>query len=254
MEQGRRILSSGSEDEHVYQQIAQSLLRIPRTGEAVEFIEQDWIARKGPSLERLSMLACAKGCLAEYQEAVEVWRQLLGLSEGCTDEDVLNSVPIGCRALVDCLVSAGEIARGKEVTRQGWERCGGIGGAPLEKWAGDLDWLTVYCQAGLDLGGIAERLRDRHARLVPQDPRHEAMLFAVKAWVQDIDEFMEDWLRWIRSHAGAKSLPGSDFVRLAIRSAFRMKKRPSDFNRFARATWNAVEESSLQDVVASPDL
>jgi hypothetical protein len=214
--------------------------------EAVAFIENSWIPRSGPSVEKLAMLAWAKSCVAEYDAALKAWQTVVDLASNPEYlPDVYTHVPVGCGALVDSLTSAKCMDAAQKVARDGWELC---------KAKGNHTWLGIYNQAELDYRGIGHDILDRLKKLGDEDPANDARILAVKAWVVDFETFMADWLDWLRSYADKDTIPGEKFVRNAIQNAFRPAKKHAEYHRWARETWQTIAEIGMQDLMGESSL
>jgi RNA polymerase sigma factor (sigma-70 family) len=237
----RAILQSGSTDEYVYHELAQTLMYIPRMQEAAEHIEA-WIDIKGPNLERQGMLAWVKGCLAEYNEAERLWQDLLQLATGAvpaaqaTDTaEVLDWVPYVCRTLVDCFACAGEVDRAQRIVRAAWEHCYPLGEILTERAGrgirGDFEWLEVFHQAGLPLAEISQALLDRLS--ARDDLRARGTALVIRAWTDDAQAVIQDWLQWAQDCADEHEWQTINYFALLM--AFRRSGRPEALVAWGRA-------------------
>lgn len=121
--QARKILRSGSADETIIRETTKTLLCIPKMQEAISFIEEEWIERMGPSFEPLAMLAWAKGCVGDVDSARDTWGKASKHSD-CKSKEDAATIQLGCLAIVDCLVNAGEPEMAKGIAQHGL-RAGG---------------------------------------------------------------------------------------------------------------------------------
>jgi RNA polymerase sigma factor (sigma-70 family) len=234
----RAILAAGSNDEYVYHQLAETLMYIPRMPEAVEHIEA-WIAKKGPNLERLGMLAWAKGCVAEYDAAEALWEELLAMAQDADPDAVLDHASMACMALVDCFASAGEMDRAVRVAQAGWELCRDLGDIPSKDMRGDPDWLHIFCQAGLDLKDVAQALLAKWSARESAEAQGTAL--CIRAWVEDFCQFLPAWLEWARARVAAGELDTLESFRLFILRSFRATSRFDELCECGQATWNLLK-------------
>jgi RNA polymerase sigma factor (sigma-70 family) len=235
----RAILAAGSDDEYVYHQLAETLMYIPRMPEAVEHIEA-WIAKKGPNLERLGMLAWAKGCVAEYDAAEALWEELLALAQDADPDAILDYVSMACKTLVDCFAPAGEMDRAARVAQASWELCRDLGDIPQKDWRGDLDWLHIFYQAGLDLEDVAQALLAKWS--ARQSAEAQGMALCIRAWVEDFSHFLPDWLKWAQARVAAGELETVDRFRHFAIVNFRATRRPAEICELGQATWNLLKD------------
>jgi RNA polymerase sigma factor (sigma-70 family) len=242
--QARLILQAG-DDEEVCRELARTLLAIPAMVEAVDFL-QEWIAQKGPSLERLGMLAWARGCLGEYETAERQWQEITPLAHSQSANEVLAHVPFIAYTLVDCFAAAakvtgiGETERAQRVAQQAWGLCGEMGPSVpfILGFPSDGGWLMIYHQAGLDLHEIAPRLLDRHSQ---DDPVEQGMRLYLRAWLDDPVQMQADWLEWVKARcaAGEWNLLGQYRV---VSWALRGRGLWDEANRLVQATWELLGE------------
>jgi len=252
--QGKLILQT-DDDEEVCRQVAQTLLAVPAMPEAVEYIES-WIGQKGTNLERLGMLAWAKGCLADYDAAQKLWQELLTLTQSAPPDEILARVPFVAYTLVDCFAEVadatdvpdtGEIERARQVARQAWELCGELGPAasftPLG-FPSDGGWMMIYHQAGLDLQEIAPRLLQRYVR---NDPFEQGMRLLLRAWVDDPEDMLGNWLDWVSERIAAGEWPLLEQYRCVL---FGLRGRGlwDEANRMAQDTWELLGNSTAAGV------
>ena len=209
-------------EEAIWQQLAQTLLYIPRMGEAVAHLEA-WIARSGASPERVGMLAWATGCTGAYAEAEALWRRFLALTEeGSPDDDEAADeeqdlseraavVEWVCLTLVDCFAAAGAaLARtdlrktAARIAGEGWaaaRRLGGPAGILTPRTGVVMDpawtWVDIAYRAGLPYGQRACALS---AELAGQPVAGvEGVILGLRTWSDDVAAIRTDWLRWIRA-------------------------------------------------------
>lgn len=236
--QGRHILQA-SDDEDVCRELAKTLLAIPAMVEAVEFIES-WLARKGPNLERLGMLAWAKGCLSEYELAERRWGELLTLAHSQLASEVLAHAPFIAYTLVDCFAEANEIERAQRVAQQAWALCGELGPVPFGNFMpGDGAWMMIYHQARLELQTIAPRIRERHTQA---DPADQGMALYLRAWVDDPERVSADWLVWVSERIAAGEWALLEQFR-SVLFGLRGHGLWDEANRMAQATWELLGQS-----------
>jgi RNA polymerase sigma factor (sigma-70 family) len=248
-EHGRAILASGSDDEYVHRQIAETLLAVPAMQEAIEFIEK-WIAEKGTNLERLGMLAWARGCLAEYEEAEQLWQQQLLAAQGAASDRVLDWVPYTCKTLVDCFASAGELDRAQRIVRAGWSACYALGEiatrAAGKGIRGDFEWLEMFYQAGLPLQEVSQALLDRLRPRNDLDGRGTALV--IRAWVDDAQVVIQDWLEWAQACAKAREWPKLHYF--ALVEAFRRSAQNDALITWGKAAWKWARSLSQDEAKA----
>ncbi len=246
-EHGRAILATGSDDEYVYNQIAETLLAVPAMREAVEFIEA-WIAAKGPNLERLGKLAWARGCAADYDGAERLWRRVLELATGAAPsaqapekDEVLDWVPFVCKTLVDCLACAGEVERAQRVVRAAWEMCYPLGEIRAERAGrgvrGDFEWLEMFHQAGLPLTEIAQALLCRLSGR--DDLRARGTALVIRAWTDDAQAVIRDWIEWAQACAVVEQWKTITYFALTL--AFRRSARNDALIVWGQAVWEWLQ-------------
>jgi RNA polymerase sigma factor (sigma-70 family) len=236
----RAILQSGSTDEYVYHELAQTLMYIPRMQEAAEHIKA-WIKVKGPNLERLGMLAWVIGCIAEYKEAEQLWAKLIQLAQSTDPAEVLDWVPYVGKTLVDCFACAGEVERAQRVVRAAWALCFPLGEILTERAGrgvrGDFDWMEMFHQAGLPLKEISQvllsRLSDR------DDLRARGTVLVIRAWTDDAQAVIQDWIEW--AQACAKREDWQTINDFALLTAFRRSGHPD-----ALIAWGQAVSGWLQ--------
>jgi tetratricopeptide (TPR) repeat protein len=233
--QARAIIESGSSDLGVMRDTARTLLCIPNTEEAISFIREIWLDRAGPSFEPLSMLAWAEGCRGMFDASSEAWQTAVVRAE--LEQSDLPAITLGCSALVDCLANAGRFGAAENVARQGWK---------LAAEGGDHAWLGIFHQAGIGYDEIARTVLARSIALEDAGQRM-AEEMAIRVWTDDFEVFLDHWLTWIRSRDGATAMREPESVRSSIRSAFKARKQPYQFNQWARTTWEAICETKLPE-------
>lgn len=198
-EHGRRILEHDAEDDRVFCETAKTLLCIPAMPEAAAFIE-DWISKRGESLERLGMLAWARACMGLYDEADAAWERLAALSLSDTADSVLRHIPLATHLLVDCFAAAGDMERAKRVARSG--RTISKGDAPTDFNSriimGQVPWARMLMTAGLDSEAV-DAARSQHNALCGLAAMDlEALrtgLFARVWFGDDADSILDDWAK-----------------------------------------------------------
>lgn len=191
--QGERILKA-IDDEEIHRQVAQTLLAIPAMPAAISFLE-GWIGEKGPNLERLGMLAWAKGCSGDFSSALTIWEELISLAQTAPLEEVVERLPFIAYTLVDSLSAAGELAGAQTVARKAWEMCGKIGPMPAqETFADDSAWMGIWHTAKLDLQEILPVLIKRHPD--SKDPTEKAVRLAILSWIDSVDTVTSEWVNW----------------------------------------------------------
>jgi RNA polymerase sigma factor (sigma-70 family) len=240
VEHGRAILASGSDDEYVYHELAQTLLAIPAMPQAVKFLEE-WIKNKGPNLERLGMLAWATGCIAQYDRAEQVWQQQLQAARDAAPDKVLDFVPLACKTLVDCFASAGKMDRAQRVAQAGWETCYEVGEIATidirEGIRGDFEWLEVFHQAGLPLEKVSQALLDRLRSRRDLEARGTALV--IRAWMDDEQAVIADWLDWAQACADAQAWQRLRYFTLM--GAFRRSAKNDALVGWGEAAWEWLQ-------------
>jgi len=240
---GQAILQS-SDDEEVHRQLAKTLLAIPAMTGAIHFLE-GWIARKGPSIERLAMLAWARGCVADYTTAEEHWQDLLAMTPQSDPEEGLDKTSFACLTLVDCFSAAREISRARSVARQGWEACRNLGEIPCKEYRSDHDWMGTFLQAGLDLGEVGRTLLERYRGR--KEPQAQGTALAIRAYVDDPQSVMADWLTWVQERLDAGEWKWLDQFRLPILGALRRREETAKQLRLAQLTWKMLHDAAGED-------
>jgi RNA polymerase sigma factor (sigma-70 family) len=243
VEHGRAILASGSEDENVYRDVARTLLAVPAMPQAIKFLEE-WIEKKGPNLERLGMLAWAKGCVAEYDEAESLWEDLLVLVPGASPEEAATAVQYVCLTLVDCFASADKMDRAERVAQAGWQACRDLDAFPHDyerpqDRRTDARWLRIFHQAGLSLDDVAQQLLEKLGPKAERDLLSQGVALSIRAWVDDAAALTADWLDWAKACAQAgewKTLKA-----YGVGPTLRALRRPNDLSAWARAARNWLE-------------
>jgi RNA polymerase sigma factor (sigma-70 family) len=249
VEHGRAILASGSNDEYVYRQIAETLLAIPAMHEAIAFTVK-WIADKGANLERLGKLAWARGCVAEYDEAERLWQQLLKVAQSSDTDEVLDWVTYVCKTLVDCFASAGEVERAQRVVRAAWEVCYPLGEIATERTGrgvrGDFEWLEMFHQAGLPLTEISHALLSRLS--TRQDLRARGTALVIRAWTDDEQSVIQDWMKWAQACADAEQWQTISYFALTL--TFRRSGRNDALVAWGQAVWEWLQTLSQNEAQA----
>ena len=210
VEHGCALLASASEDDQAHFEMARMLLILPAMPQAIEFINA-WISKMGPNLEKLAMLAWAKGCVAEYDEAESVWHRMLAMAEDREANEVVGQVTLACYNLVDCFAAAGETDRAQRVAQEGWETClaqtkweacieqGHIPGTETHM---DARWLKIFHQAGLGPGPVAKVLLERWSSDERVEGRAEAL--QIRAWVDDPKLVAQEYVSWVSELIAAR--------------------------------------------------
>lgn len=245
VEYGRRILQN-TDDEYIHQQLAKTLLAIPAVPEAIEFL-QGWIAGKGPSMERLGMLAWATCCTAEYEAAESIWQEVLALAQDAEADEVRRHVPFIAKTLVDCCVESDELARAQRVARQAWERCCDL--APVLTTSqtdliGDAEWIVMFHQAKLDWQEIARVLLERFQGNA--DPRAQGIALGIRNWIDDPEVVRADWLDWVRARIAEGQLDMLGCYR-AIGSGLQARGEWRAVDQLIRATWELLGQADGEE-------
>ena len=244
VKQGQLILSA-TDDETIYREIARTLLAIPAMPEAIAFLKK-WISKKGPDLERLGMLAWAKGCTADFAEAEAIWQELITLARQSRPDEVIRSVPFAGYTLVDCFGEAGELSRAQGIAQQAWELCSNIGPIPEQsELGGDTGWLTIFYQAKLEYRDVAHLLLQRYQ--ARSDPEAQATALCLRAWVDDPQPVIAGWLEWVQARVAAGEWQQLEQIRLSILGALRRRGFWAEANQLAQATWKLLRDSSAPE-------
>lgn len=235
--QGQIILRANDSDE-IHRHLAQTLLAIPAMQQAIPFLE-NWIAQRGPGLERLGMLAWAKGCVADYEAAETQWDEILKLARGASPDDVLAHLPYVAYTLVDCFSEAGKLPTAQNVARQAWETCGHLGPLPAQgSFSNDSDWLLLWRQARLDVREIIGELLARHQQKA--DPQSQALTLSLREWIDDPAEVIASWLCWVQARADAGEWRLLECFRFHILRGLRARNRWDEANQLADEIWQLV--------------
>ena len=238
VKQGQMILRV-SDDEAIHQEQAKTLLAIPAMPEAIAFIE-GWINKKGPNLERLGMLAWAKGCTADYATAESLWRDLLALARGASAEDALRFAPFAAYTLVDCFAKAGEDEHAGRVAQQAWELCQSLGPLPdSSEWSGDAGWVMIFRQAGLEYQNIARRLLERYT--TPVSLADQITALCLQSWLDEPQTAVAAWLEWAQAQIAACDYPNLELARMAALIALRGRGLWVEANQLAQAIWEMLK-------------
>jgi hypothetical protein len=214
----------------------------------VDHIEA-WIAKKGPSLERLGMLAWAKGCVAEYDAAEALWEELLIMAQDADPDVILDYASMACKTLVDCFASAGEMDRAARVAQAGWELCRDMGDIPHKDWRDDPDWLHIFCQAGLDLGDVAQALLAKWS--AREGAEAQGMVLCIRAWVEDLRHFLPGWLEWVQARLAGGELKMIGRFGQSVSMAFRATRRPDAFCEYGQTTWDLLKDNLGKETEAA---
>lgn len=236
---GRAILASTVEDDYVYHEVARTLLSIPAVPEAVEFIA-GWIAKKGANLERLGMLAWARGCVADYAGAEKTWGQALECARNAPTDEVAANLPSAAEAMVDCFAAAHNMPRAAHVARTAWEQFTRVRGAISEystEYPPIILWPHLFIQAGLgDEAAIVARawLTLCQAR-TRQDWCVRGEALCARAWFDDVEAIIRDWLPWLGERLAAHE--ERRLQEMPLMQAFERAGRLEEQRRLAQATW-----------------
>jgi RNA polymerase sigma factor (sigma-70 family) len=236
---GKTILHN-CDDEYAHQQLAKTLLAVPAMSEAIEFL-QCWIESKGPNLERLGMLAWARGCTGDNETSESTWQDVLNLAQGAEPDEVRRHVPFIAKTLVDCFAQSGDLPRAQRIAQQAWERCHDL--APVLSTSqidliGDAEWIGVFYQAKLDWQKAA---RDVLARLQDMtDPRARATAISIRNCIDDPQVALADWLDWVRERVAAGEQAMVEEFRSNILHGFWIRRDGLGYVGLAQATWEAM--------------
>lgn len=244
---GRTILQT-IDDEDTRRQFAKTLLAIPAMPEAVEFLN-GWIAKDGPNLERLGMLAWAKGCTADYDGAENVWRDVLALAQEAEPNEVRRHVPFIAKTLVNCFAEAGELARAQRVVQETWERCHELPPSMSTSQIdliSDLEWIGMFREAGLDFEGIARTFLARHQGDSLED---RAIALGIRSLIDDPQSIVAAWLDWVgeRFAAGQYTMPRDHY---GVEFGLRARGFWQLNLQLANATWALLEKANAQEAEA----
>jgi len=235
--QGTMILQS-VDDEETRRQLAKTYLAIPAMSAAVQFLES-WIADKGLTIERLGMLSWARGCLAEYPAALELWNKTFKLAQSLPANDTLAQLPFIAYSLVDCLSEAGDLQQAQRIARQVWDLCGLMGPLPPQgTFSHDSDWLLIWRQAQLDVEEILPALLGRHAP--DGDARSQAIHLALRSHREDADIVIADWMGWVRKRIELGEWDLLEEFRFPILRGLRARGLWQEANQLAENIWLAV--------------
>jgi RNA polymerase sigma factor (sigma-70 family) len=235
--QGKAILET-SDDMEIHRQVALTLLAIPAVPEAIAFLE-NWIAGNGPTLERLGMLAWARGCSGDFSASQMTWADIVSMASAQPDEQVLAVLPYIAYTLVDCLSAAGETPKAQVIARQAWAVCGSSGPLPAQgTFTDDSDWLALWHRAKLDYNEIAPMLLKRH----PQngDLRQQAARLAIRGWVDPANIVTAAWQQWANECAAAQDYSLLETYRLVMLGALRSRGLWQSANHLAWQIWNLL--------------
>lgn len=235
--QGEMILRA-SDDETIHQEQAKTLLAIPAMPEAIAFIE-GWIVKKCPSLERLGMLAWAKGCVADYAAAESLWQELLALARHSSTEDLLRFVPFAAYTLVDCFAEAGELALARRVAQEAWELCQPLGPLPdSNAWKGDAGWAMIFRKAGLEYQDIARQLLERHAR--PTSISDQITALCLRCWIDEPQEAVAAVLEWACVQIASGNYQNLEQTRFT--DTLRVRGLWVEANQLAQDVWETLRK------------
>ncbi|MFZ6028126.1 MAG: sigma-70 family RNA polymerase sigma factor [Chloroflexota bacterium] len=237
-EQGKTILHTHMDDEEVHCQIAHTLLAIPAMHEAIPFLEK-WIALKGPTLQRLGMLAWAKACTADYETAEKLWLETLALAATASANEALARIPFVAYTLIDCFSEAGKLPAAQQIARQAWEMCGHLGPLPgTETFSNDSDWLMLWHQARLDIQEIIDTLLARHQG--EADPVSQAIVLSLRGWVDDAHAVIANGLAWVQARTANEEWQLLESFRFALLRGLRGSGRWDEANQLAEEIWQLL--------------
>lgn len=258
-EQGRTILQE-MDDEYVCHELARTLLAIPAMLEAVTFIEE-WIAKKGPNMERLGMLAWAKGCMADYSGADELWNSVLAATQNAQPNEILFHIPFIAYTLVDCFSGVGEMQRAQNVAQTAWDVCKDLGITSLEiaeqlrldrGFPADVGWLMIFHKAELDISEIVNFLITRHG--ASTEPHEQAKTICIRAWVDDPDIVVADWLSWVKDRIAGGECRMVNMQSFPIRDGLRLQGDWHHPYRLSESTRELLSQSDSPDCVQNRSL
>jgi RNA polymerase sigma factor (sigma-70 family) len=238
--QGELILEA-TDDETVYRELARTLLAVPAMQDAIAFLKK-WNEKKGPSLERLGMLAWAEGCAAQYDSAENTWRELIGFAQQSDHETVLRFLPFACYTLVDCFSATEELPRAQRIAIQAWEVCSPLGPIPeTGELQGDSGWLMIFHQAQLDYRDVAQVLMKRYDN--PSNLEANTTHLCLRAWVDEPQMVVERWLEWAQERINFGEWERLEQLRLRILGTLRKRGSWAEANQLAQAIWERVGET-----------
>ncbi|RPI86845.1 MAG: sigma-70 family RNA polymerase sigma factor [Chloroflexi bacterium] len=235
--QGEKILKT-SDDEEIHRQVARTLLAIPAMPEAISFLES-WTGEKGSNLEKLGMLAWAKGCSGDFASAVEKWNEIMDLAQSRPGDQVVGQLPYIAYTLVDALSAAGEWCSAQEFARQAWEICGNLGSLPAQEYfQDDSDWLSLWHTAKLDLDEISPALLARHPKST--ELSEQAVRLAILCWIEPAESVTAAWRNWAQAciSSGDYALLGK-YHRVML-GALRSRGLGQEANRLAWRIWEIL--------------
>ena len=242
--QGKLILMH-SDDETVHRELAKTLLAVPAMPEAIAFIES-WIEKKGTNLERLGMLAWAKGCAGDLKAAQDTWAEIIALAEQSSPEVVLKFVPFAAYTLVDCLSEADDLPGAQKAAQNAWELCHTLGSLPEGgELNGDAGWLMIFQQAKLEYQEIAKILLQRYQNL--PDLKAQAATLCLQAWANEPKDIMPSWLAWIQNLIASGEWAQIEQDRMAILGALRKRGYWAEANQLAEDVWELFGKSSAAE-------
>jgi predicted DNA-binding protein YlxM (UPF0122 family) len=242
---GRAILASGSHDEQVWRELAETLMYIPRMPEAVDHLET-WIAEKGPNPERVGKLAWAKGCVADYEAAKRLWAQHLRLAEAAVDVgadtgELLDTVAYTALTLVDCFAAANLQPQAATVTREAWSFCRDLGDITIKDFRSDADWIYLHYRAGLPIEDVTRFLIDKWSARPGAEA--EGLVFCLRSWTDAPEALMDDWLPWLKQRVAAQDWELIGELRNVGAIGLRWRHLPDAWSAFNTATWELLESA-----------
>ena len=243
VEHGRVILAAGQSNDYVCREVARTLLAIPAMPEATAFIE-DWIARSGPNLDRLSMLAWAKGCTGDYDATEELWARVLQLAHEAATDNIRSAVPFACDALVDCLSAAGETDRAQRTARAGWEVC--VQKDAIQPTQRHLtgSWPRVFKQAVLEAecDSVARACLARAT--ADPEPHNRVEALCMRVWLGDTSGPAADWNALVQEQTSGGNSGALQEPSYGFRHAFAETGRLCELQELAHTTWRILGEST----------
>jgi RNA polymerase sigma factor (sigma-70 family) len=251
--QGKMILKK-IDDEEIHRQVAQTLLAIPAMPEAISFLES-WIDEKGPNLERLGMVAWAKGCSGDFASALDMWDEFIVFTQTQPQDRMVGRLPYVAFTLVDALSAAGELTGAQTIARQAWEICGKISPLPpQETFTDDSDWLSLWHTAKLNLNEISSKLIERHHDST--ELTEQAVRLAIRGWIDPVETVTAAWQNWAEAciSLGNYALLGK--YRLVMLNSLRTRAFWQEANQLAWRIWKMlgnVQPSEAQSARVSWD-
>jgi RNA polymerase sigma factor (sigma-70 family) len=238
--QGKKILRT-IDDEEIHRQVAQTLLAIPAMPEGISFLES-WINEKGPSLERLGMLAWAKGCSGDFPSALTTWDEFMVYAQIQPQDQVVGRLPYIAYTLVDALSAADELVDSQIIARQAWDMCGKIGPLPpQETFTDDSGWLSLWHTAKLNLNEISPTLIERH----PENAEltEQAVRMAIRGWIDPVETVTAAWQTWAEACILLGNYALLSKYRLVMLGTFRTRVFWQEANQLAWRIWEMLGDA-----------